>query len=430
MAGKRKGKIYYSMQAISVLPLLIFGLVLILGSSFFFSKAMHKEVASGLEDASELCTALLDSTYPGDYRLAETTINKQKAYSLYKGDTDITSAYSIVDNIKKVTDMDVTLFYQDTRILTTISNWEGKRIVGTGAPDHIIADVLSNGTAHFYNNVLINNTTYFAYYAPLYNTDGSVVGMLFVGKPTDTVNKMVRSSTLPIILIGSIGLLITGFFSFIYAKQIVSTLHKLKEFFSKVADGNLNTTPDASIMKRNDEFSEIGRAALTMQRSLKNLIERDALTDLYNRRSCDKMLRNTIDKARANVTSFCAVLADIDHFKSINDTYGHESGDIVLQNVAKLLKNHIHKKGYVGRWGGEEFLIIYENCDMAQAKEYLQDFRTLVRESTHAVEGADIKITLTYGLVCDSALEPHELIKKADDNLYTGKKNGRDCIVS
>lgn len=418
------------MQAISILPLFLFGLILIFSSSYFFSKAMHKEVANGLEDAAKLCTALLDSTYPGDYYLAETTINEQKAYSLYKGDTDITSDYLLVDNIKEITDMDVTLFYQDTRILTTITNPEGQRIVGTGAPDQIISDVLSRNTACFYDNVLIHDTTYFAYYTPLHNADGGVVGMLFVGKPTDTVNKNIRRSTLPIILIGSIFLLITVLFSFFYAKQIVSTLHKLKNFFIKVAGGNLNTTPDISIMTRGDEFTEIGCAALTMQRSLKHLIERDALTDLYNRRSCDQMLRNTINRARANGTSFSVVLADIDHFKSINDTYGHESGDVVLQNVAKLLKTHMHKKGYVGRWGGEEFLMIYENCDMAQAKEYLQDFQTLIRESTHAVEGAEIKITLTFGVVCDSSLEPHELIKKADDNLYTGKKNGRDCIVS
>ena len=430
MAGKRKGKIYYSMLAISVLPLFIFALILISASSFFFSKAMHKEVASGLEDAAELCTALLDSTYPGDYQLAETAIGDQKAYSLYKGDTDITTAYSFVDNIKSITDMDITLFYQDTRILTTISNWEGKRIVGTGAPDLIISEVLNNDFARFYNNVLINNTTYFAYYAPLYNTDGSIAGMLFVGKPTDAVNKMVRQSTLPILIIGSIVLLVTCFFSFGYAKKIVSALHNLKEFFTKVADGNLDATPTSGIMNRNDEFTDIGRAALTMQRSLKNLIERDALTDLYNRRSCNQLLQKTVDKAKTNGNIFCTVLADIDHFKSINDTYGHESGDIVLQNVAKLFKNHMHKKGYVGRWGGEEFLLVYENCDILQAKEHLQALQTLIRDTTHSVEGADIKITLTFGLVCDNTLEPHELIKKADDNLYIGKENGRDCIVS
>ncbi len=430
MADKRKGKIYYSMQAISILPLLLFGVVLIFSSSFFFSKAMHKEVANGLEDAAELCTALLDATYPGDYRLMETSVDGKTAYSLYKGEDDITTAYSIVDNIKSITDMDVTLFYQDTRILTTITNWDGQRIIGTGAPDNIISEVLSNDEPGFYNNVLINNTTYFGYYAPLHNADGSVTGMLFVGKPTDAVNKMVRRSTLPIILIGSVVLLITGLFSFFYAKRIVSTLHKLKEFFGKITSGNLNAAPDASIMKRNDEFTEIGQSALKMQRSLKDFIERDALTNLYNRRSCDQMLPATLDKARKKGNSFCTVLADIDHFKSINDTYGHESGDIVLQNIAKILKNHIHKKGYVGRWGGEEFLIIYENCDLEQAKEYLQDLQTTIRGTAHKVAASEIYVTLTFGLVCDTASDPHELIKKADEHLYTGKKNGRDCIVS
>lgn len=430
MAGQRKGKIYYSMQAISILPLLLFGLILIFSSSFFFSKAMHKEVANGMETATQLCISLLDCTYPGDYHLVEGSINNQKSFSLYKGEADITTAYSLVDQIKEKTNMDVTLFYKDTRILTTLINWDGKRIIGTGAPENVTAAVLNEGTPTFYHNAIINNTMYFAYYTPLHNSDGSIVGMLFIGKPTDEVHKMINSSTLPIMLIGGIALLITGFFSLFYAKHIVNALHNLKTFFAKVTSGNLDAVPDSKLMAREDEFSEIGKAALTMQRSLKTLIERDALTDLYNRRSCDKKLRATIDKSRANDSLFCAVLADIDHFKSINDTYGHESGDIVLQNVAKLLKNHIHKKGYVGRWGGEEFLMIYENCHVEQAKAYLQELQTLIRESTHSVEGADIKITLTFGLVCDSSLEPHELIKKADDKLYTGKKNGRDCIVS
>lgn len=430
MTGQRKGKVYYSMQAISVLPLFILGLVLIFSSSFFFSKAMHKEVSNGLKNAAELCTALLDSTYPGDYRLEETSLNGQTAYSLYKGDADITSNYSFVDNIKSITDMDVTLFYQDTRILTTITDWEGKRIIGSGAPDKIISEVLSAGTSQFYDNVLINGTTYFGYYSPLLNSDGSVTGMLFIGKPTDALNEMIQQSTLSVILIGCIGLLITGLISFFYAKRIVSTLHKLKGFFQRASSGNLNTTPDECIMKRQDEFSEIGQAALTMQRSLRTLIERDALTDLYNRRSCDKMLQTTITNARSNNTSFCAVLADIDHFKSINDNYGHESGDIVLQNIAKTLQNHIHKKGFVGRWGGEEFLMIYENCDLSQAKEFLQTLQTTIRETKHKINNTEIHITLTFGLVCDSSLEPHELIKQADELLYTGKKNGRDCIVS
>ncbi len=430
MHKQNKGKVYYSMQAISILPLLLFGLIIIFSSTFFFSRAIHKEVATEMEISAELCISILDSVYPGDYSLKEDTINGKTAYSLYKGNTDITTEYSLVDNIKSKTDMDVTIFYMDTRILTTIRNWDGVRLVGTGAPEAIISEVLAPGAPQFYDKVIINQTPYFAYYTPLTNSDGSVVGMLFIGKPTESVNKMIQSSVLPIIAIGVVSLIVTAWFSFRYAKQIVSTLQKLKDFFAKVSSGNLDATPDASILKREDEFTAIGQAALTMQRSLKTLIERDALTDLYNRRSCDKMLRETISKSRKNEKPFCAILADIDHFKSINDTYGHESGDIVLQNVARILKTHVHKQGYVGRWGGEEFLIIYEHCTLEQAKEKLGSLQTILRETTHKFDNAEVHVTLTFGAVCDSSLEPHELIKKADENLYMGKANGRDCIVS
>ncbi len=430
MASQRKGKIYYSLQVISILPLFIFGLILIFSSSHFFSKALHKEVANGMETAAQLCISLLDCTYPGDYQLVKGSTDDPKALSLYKGETDITTLHSLVDHIKEQTNMDVTLFYKDTRILTTLINWDGQRIIGTGAPENVTSAVLEGKTPTFYHNAVINNTLYFAYYTPLYNSDGSVAGMLFIGKPTDEVHEMIHKSSLPIIIIGAIALVLTGLFSLFYAKHIVSAIHKLKAFFAQAASGNLDTVPDPKLMARDDELSEIGKAAQSMQRSLKTLIEQDALTELFNRRSCDKKLRNTIEKSKASGTPFCTVLADIDHFKSINDTYGHESGDIVLQNIARLLKNHMHKKGYVGRWGGEEFLLIYENCELSQAKEHLQTLQALIRESTHAVEGAEIKLTLTFGLVCDSTLEPHELIKAADDKLYTGKKNGRDCIVS
>lgn len=430
MGSQSKGKVYYSMQAISILPLLIFGLIIIFSSTYFFSKAMYREVAMEMETAADLCNSLLDCAYPGDYQLLESTHNNKTAYSLYKGDKDITNDYTLIDSIKSKTDMDITIFYQDTRILTTITNWDGQRIVGTGAPELIVSEVLDAGTPQFYDKVIINQSTYFAYYMPLINSDSTIVGMLFIGKPTESVNAMITSSIMPILIIGVIGLVLTGLFSFFYAKQIVSTLHKLKDFFAKISSGNLNATPDASILKREDEFSEIGSAALSMQRSLRTLIERDALTDLYNRRSCDKMLRTTITKARNNNQSFCAVLADIDHFKSINDTYGHESGDVVLQNVAKILKTHMHKQGYVGRWGGEEFLMVYENCGIDYAKEQLVTLQTILRETIHKVESSEIRVTMTFGAVCDTALEPHELVKKADENLYMGKANGRDCIVS
>ncbi len=429
MKKHNKGKIYYSLLTLSILPLFIFGIIIIVTSTRFFSNTMYNEVAIGMENAANLCVSLLDTAYPGDYKLKETTLDGQTAYSLYKGTTDITTKNNLLDSLKNKTDMDITLFYQDTRILTTITNPDGQKLIGTGAPENVIADVLHTGNAMFYDEVIINYLPYFAYYTPLTNSDGSVVGMLFIGKPTEKVNDMINKSVFPIIIIGVIAMLVTGFVSFFYSERIVSTLQKLKEFFIKISSGDLNAEPAKSILKRDDEFSEIGYAALSMQRSLKTLIERDALTELYNRRSCDKNLREIISKSKAENKPFCLAIADIDHFKSINDTYGHDSGDIVLQNIAKLLKMHIHKQGFVGRWGGEEFLLVYENTTLEQAHEQLIKLQNTLHETTHMIGKHTVQVTMTFGLVCDSGLDMHELITKADKYLYTGKTSGRDCII-
>ncbi len=430
MKKHNKGKIYYSFLTLSILPLLIFGIIIIFSSTYFFSRAMHKEVAAGLETSAALCSSLLDSAYPGDYKLVESQVDGKTAYSLYKGDIDITMKNNILNNLKAETGMDFTLFYQNTRVLTTITKPNGESIIGTAVSDNVVKDVLHTGNPMFYDEVIINYTSYFAYYIPLTNSDGSVVGMLFIGKSSEEVNSMVNTTILPTIIIGVIAMLITGFISFFYSERIVSTLQKLKEFFLKISSGDLNVTPAKSILKRGDEFSEIGYAALAMQRSLKTLIERDALTELYNRRSCDKKLRKLIIESQKENKPFALAIADIDHFKNINDTYGHDSGDIVLQNVAKILKAHIHKQGFVGRWGGEEFLLVYEDCNLTNAKEQLALLQNTLRDTTHTVDEHRIQVTMTFGLVCDASLDMHELITKADKHLYTGKTNGRDCIVS
>lgn len=430
MKQQGKGKLYYSMLAISVLPILLYGISIIVFSTYSFSSTINKEVASGLEDAANLCISLFDTAYPGDYQLVETQVGDQTAYSLYKGAYNITKDNTTLDKIKSATDMDVTLFYQDTRILTTITNWNNQRIIGTGAPEIVIADVLEKNQACFYDNVIINGTSYFAYYTPLINSDGTVVGMLFIGKPTDNVQQMIHHSIFPIVAVGFLALIIASIVSFLYAKNFLSALQKLKNFFKNVSTGNLNAQLDAEILKREDELSQIGRSALHMQRSLRNLIELDSLTELNNRRSGDKKLQETYSSAQAQNTPFTIVIADIDYFKSINDTYGHQNGDIVLHSIAQILKQHMQGKGYAIRWGGEEFLLVYENSSLEQTVTHLEQLQAEIRNITHLLDNDELHVTMTFGAACAPEKNIHLLIQAADTKLYEGKSNGRDCIVS
>lgn len=429
MSNSQKGKIYYTMQAISLLPILLLGLLILAFGTVSFTKSMTQEVFDHLDTSGHLLISLIDSNYPGDYILKEQQIGNQTIYSLYKGNQEITGQHHIVDHFKEDTAMDVTLFYKDTRILTTITNWENQRIIGTSAPEHIMEEVQDNNEVRFYNNALINGEKYFACYHPLTNADGTVVGMLFVGKPIEEIKNRIDGSLNPIIVVGLISLVIASIISYSYAKRFVNTLHRLKNFLKKTSTGNLNVKIDSKILNRNDEFSEIAHAALSMQKSLRNIVELDGLTNLLNRRTGEQKLRNTYLSSGDSDLPFTIVMADIDYFKSINDTYGHHNGDVVLKNIAGLLKEYTRHKGYAIRWGGEEFMLVFENHSMEETRPYLEQLQAEIRDFVHTIEETEICVTMTFGVACDATLEIEELIELADDKLYEGKSAGRNCII-
>ncbi len=418
-------KISYTLQAIGLIPLLVLGIVMLFFTSQWFTKIMYQEVESELYDATRSATTLLNAAYPGDYRL-----EGEVAYLLYKGDTDITRDYSLLDQFKEDTGLDITLFYQDTRILTTLYGTQGERIVGSGAPDVVIRDVLNTGEDHFYTHTLINGKSYFSYYSPVRNQDGSVVGMLFVGKSSAAVSQSIQRYVYPLTLLIIIFVALVALCIYFYTKGFVAVLLNIHGFLSEVASGNLNATLDHSVVKRSDELGDIGRCALSMQRSLRTMIEQDALTELYNRRSGDKKLRQISAEAKESGRSFALAIGDIDLFKRINDTYGHECGDAVLKKVSATLKQHMWHQGLAARWGGEEFLLLFEDTDLDTARQQLDELMEKIRALDVLYDGQHVGLTMTFGLICKPSEDIHLLLKEADEKLYIGKTNGRNQVVS
>lgn len=425
MSLKKIGKISYTMQAFNIIPLLFLGLVSIIIASQWFSKTIYDEVEVELHNIAHNVVTLLEVAYPGDYHL-----EGDIAYRLYKGDHDLTGDYSLLDRVKSDTGMDITLFYEDTRILTTLTNSSHKRIAGTGAPEQVMRDVFESGESHFYTNTLINYVGYFAYYMSLRNSDGTIIGMLFVGKPREKVNQAVKNAIYPLIAANIVVMLIAAFAIFHYLRKFSNELLKIHLFLSNVSAGNLNAELDSSVLRRNDELGDIGRSALTMQRSLRNMIEHDPLTELFNRRSGNRKLQQIAAKASANSSSFCVVIGDIDFFKKVNDTYGHDCGDVVLKNIADKLRAHMFHKGFAARWGGEEFLLVFEHMNLNQAQESLNILLNTIRSMETHYSGQIIKVTMTFGLVQGDTEDILSLLRDADEKLYKGKSSGRNCIVS
>ncbi len=154
----------------------------------------------------------------------------------------------------------------------------------------------------------------------------------------------------------------------------------------------------------------------------------DTLTGLANRRSANEFIEALIRKN--DEKGFCVCMCDIDFFKKVNDSYGHDIGDKVLAGVAQALVENVTPECRVSRWGGEEFLIIFPNMNGDDAKVILDTIRSRIKKIEFDTGSKVFSITITYGLAeYGFNGDAEAVVKEADDKLYIGKENGRDQIV-
>lgn len=162
---------------------------------------------------------------------------------------------------------------------------------------------------------------------------------------------------------------------------------------------------------------------------LNELALKDPLTHLYNRRSMNDILDTSMSILRTKGKRFSLILADIDNFKRINDTYGHDTGDTVLVKVSDLISECVGSQGSVCRWGGEEILILI-NASIESASTIAERIRESVEQTYITYENTQFSVTLTLG-VAESipGYKIETLIQQADDRLYYGKNNGKNQVV-
>ncbi|WP_437185326.1 GGDEF domain-containing response regulator [Planctomicrobium sp. SH668] len=157
----------------------------------------------------------------------------------------------------------------------------------------------------------------------------------------------------------------------------------------------------------------------------------DALTGVLNRRAIFDQIAKEHDRTLRSGGSYSFVLCDIDHFKKINDVYGHPSGDHVLQVVAKRMSEDLRGSDCIGRYGGEEFLIILPECKEDEAAQIAERLRIRVSEAKIDLGGSNISVTTSFG-VCENQRALSEIgvaLKHADLALYQSKHQGRNCVT-
>jgi diguanylate cyclase (GGDEF)-like protein len=203
-------------------------------------------------------------------------------------------------------------------------------------------------------------------------------------------------------------------------KELAEDKERLKILNEKLTD--VNRKLEEKVENRTQELEQSNE-------ELKKLSWTDPLTQLLNRRSCEEHFKSEIARFERTKEPFCIILGDLDHFKRINDTFGHNTGDFVLIEVAKILQENSRKTDMVFRWGGEEFLFLLTGTEISGGVIIGEKVRTKIEQKVFEHDQQTIPVTMSLGIsIYKEGQDMEDCVKHADENLYSAKKAGRNRL--
>ncbi len=199
-----------------------------------------------------------------------------------------------------------------------------------------------------------------------------------------------------------------------------------------------DTQKDFDELKKHSEsvrmISKVVTSALNnieMFQKMEELSNIDGLTGLYNRRCFNNMIERKISEVSRAKTQLSMIMFDIDHFKNVNDTYGHKAGDDVIRFISAKIKKSIREVDFAARYGGEEFVILLNNTVIEDAAKIAEKIRNIVRDTTVNADGTPLRVTISSGVSSypQPSMSAGDLVKNADSALYYSKEHGRDQVT-
>jgi diguanylate cyclase (GGDEF)-like protein len=187
---------------------------------------------------------------------------------------------------------------------------------------------------------------------------------------------------------------------------------------------------EAAVKLRTIDLEKEKGELMRTREQMRHYAEHDDLTGLWNHRIVVERLRIEVDRSRREGLPVSIILADLDYFKRINDTYGHPAGDQVLKEASATFQRMVRTYDWVGRYGGEEFLLILPGSGFMHARQRAEELRAAIQNTPVQEGDTTISLTASFGVASGFPSGHEELIREADEALYRAKNSGRNCVVA
>lgn len=261
----RNLKLQYKVIFMSVIPVLIMCAVAITINNTVVKDKMLDDTKQELRATAKSVLAAYNQN-TGDYFV-------NSAGDVWKGSYNVSLSNNFIDDIEKSTDISITFFYGDKRLVTTLIDKEGNRITGSKAGDFLVENVLKEGNDVFTNRVLVDDEFYFGYYIPVYqNNSDEIIGMIFAGMPVDRVYKSLNLITYVFAITISVILVLTIIFGFLVSRSIAKNIRESVKVVQQVSEGNLNVEIPEKVLCRTDEVGELSVSTKKLVDNLSSML--------------------------------------------------------------------------------------------------------------------------------------------------------------
>jgi len=261
----RNLKLQYKMLILAIIPVLIMGIVAILISNTVVKNKLLDDAKQKLKATSNAVLAAYDQN-AGDYFVNATG-------DVWKGAYNVSLSTPFIDDIAAKTGIEVTFFYNDTRLVTSLKDADGKRILGSKAGDFLVENVLQDGNEVFTNRVLVDGTFYFGYYVPVHqNNSDEIIGMVFAGMPVKEIYASLNLITMIFTVAIVVILVIAVIGCLLVSRGIAKSIRNSMDVVKQISEGNLNVEIEQSMLDRKDEAGALSCNTQTLIDSLSAMI--------------------------------------------------------------------------------------------------------------------------------------------------------------